>query len=73
MVRPEVTDHQISCPDPRCPGVLRYPLQLRLGGFLAQCEPKEPLASPLAVCGRIYRWNAASEEWASILHDPRSP
>ena len=69
--------HQVSCPDPRCPGVLRYRLEQRIGGFLAQCEPKEATARDAsdvpAECGRLFRWNAVGEEWASILHDPRRP
>jgi hypothetical protein len=68
-----MTDHAVACPSRGCPGVLRYVLEQRIGGFLAQCEPKESFDSPPAECGRIFRWNAAREEWGSILHDPRAP
>jgi hypothetical protein len=69
--------HLVSCPYPGCPGVLRYRLEQRIGGFLAQCEPSDRgQVDPSAVppeCGRLFRWDALGEEWTSIRHDPHRP
>jgi hypothetical protein len=62
---------EFPCPTPKCPGVLRYPLQARLDGDLVRCRPKVPSLPATIECTRTWQWDAAREEWRSVRRAER--